>query len=337
MLSNYEEGLRKLEIVTNVWRHKYLTIFGKITVIKTFMLSTLSHIAAILPTPPKVFCKKFESIMINFIKGERKSADINEVVKGRSSIVSQDVIFAPKSNNGLGLQCVSTFWASIKMGWLRRLGHDSFWKTLHLEDLKDKSLLFNPYKTSEAQIQSALKNMKNPVMRQIYISLINCKSNIIEIDPTSSLFLPIYGESRVTKTNTPALSEWTIGARIIDVTTSNGKFIREDVHIKNALKQPSSLQYSALKNHIKPSFRDIYKSADTKRLQDNCPFNIYGPIVYKTKSRCSHFYKILNFKANKTLLWESRDSPWKETGKKIMSISPSKLTSMNKLLNLSSA
>ena len=112
------------------------------------------------------------------------------------------------------------------MGWLRRLGHDSFWKTLHLEDLKDKSLLFNPYKTSEAQIQSALKNMKNPVMWQIYISLINCKSNIIEIDPTSSLFLPIYGEIRVTKINTPALSEWAIGARIIDVTTPNGNFIR---------------------------------------------------------------------------------------------------------------
>ena len=139
------------------------------------MLSKLSHIANILPTPPKDFCKKFESIMINFIKGENKSADINEIVKGRSSMISQDAIFAPKYNNGLGLQRVSTFWASIKMGWLRRLGHDSFWKTLYLEDLKDKSLLFNPYKTSEAQIQSALKNMENLVMRQIYISLINCQ------------------------------------------------------------------------------------------------------------------------------------------------------------------
>ena len=103
--------------------------------------------------------------------------------------------------------------------------------------------------------------MENPVMRQIDISLINCKSNIIEMEPASSLFLPIFGESRVTKTNTPALCEWAIGARIIDVTTSNGEFIHEDVHIKNALRQPSSLQYFALKKHIKPSFRDIYKSA----------------------------------------------------------------------------
>ena len=36
------------------------------TVIKTFMLSTLSHIATVLPTPSKLYCKKFEAIMIDF-------------------------------------------------------------------------------------------------------------------------------------------------------------------------------------------------------------------------------------------------------------------------------
>ena len=50
------------------------------------MLSALSHIIT--------YCKK----------GEKKSTEIDEVVKGCASIVSQDVIFAQKSNNGLGLQ-----------------------------------------------------------------------------------------------------------------------------------------------------------------------------------------------------------------------------------------
>ena len=124
------------------------------------------------------------------------------------------------------------------------------------------------------------------------------------MDPAASLLLPIFGESRFTKSNTPALCEWTIGARIIDVITTNGEFIREQVHVKNALRQPSSLQYCALKNHIKPSFMDTYKHTDQKRICDTCPFNIYGKIVYKRKSGCSYFYSILNFKANKTLLWE---------------------------------
>ena len=74
------------------WRHKYLTIFCKITVIKTFMLRTLSHIATVLPTPPKSYYKKFEKIIIDFIKGEKKSSEIDEAVKGLASIVSQDNI-----------------------------------------------------------------------------------------------------------------------------------------------------------------------------------------------------------------------------------------------------
>ena len=48
---------------------------------------------------------------------------------------------------------------------------------------------------------------------------------------------------------------------------------------------------------------DTYKHTDQKRIRDVCPFNIYGKIVYK-KFGCSYFYNLLNFKANKTLLWE---------------------------------
>ena len=144
MMTNFDKGLRKLEIVANDWHHKCLTIFGKITVIKTFMLSTLSHIGTVFPTPPKLYCKKLKKIMMDYIKGEKKSTEIDKAFKGCASIVSQDVIFVPKSNNDLGLCRVYTFWSSIKMGWCHRLGHESFWKTLHLEDLGDKSLLFNP-------------------------------------------------------------------------------------------------------------------------------------------------------------------------------------------------
>ena len=67
------------------------------------MLSVLSHIATVLPTPSKLYCKKFEKIMIEFIKGEKKVTETEDIVKTQSSIVSQDVIFAPKTNNCLCL------------------------------------------------------------------------------------------------------------------------------------------------------------------------------------------------------------------------------------------
>ena len=149
MMCNYNEVIRKLETVVNDWRYKYLTIFGKLTVVKHFMLSILSHVATVLPTPSKEYCKKIETIIVNFIKGEQTPLTNGEAAKMKTSIVSQNVIFSPKSQNGLGLQRIATFWSAIKMGWLMRLKHDSFWKTLQLEDLKDQTLLFNPHSSNK--------------------------------------------------------------------------------------------------------------------------------------------------------------------------------------------
>jgi hypothetical protein len=67
MMTNYDEGIKKLELVANDWKHKYLTICGKITVVKTFMLSILSHVATVLPTPNSRYCKKIEKIITDFI------------------------------------------------------------------------------------------------------------------------------------------------------------------------------------------------------------------------------------------------------------------------------
>ena len=61
---------------------------------------------------------------------------------------------------------------------------------------------------------------------------------------------------------------------------------------------------------------DTYKNTDHKRIRDICPFNIYGRIVYKMESGCLDFYSLLNYKGNKTLLWEkSRLSLERDWGK----------------------
>ena len=141
------------------------------------MLSVLSHVATNLPTPSKKYCKKVETIIVNFIKGEQPPPTKDKAAKMKASIVSQDVIFSPKTHNGLGLQRISTFWYAIKMEWLRRLDHEPSWRTLHLEDLKDETLLFNPQSSNKILIKKALKNMKNTIMKEIYTSLLNCKKD----------------------------------------------------------------------------------------------------------------------------------------------------------------
>ena len=47
---------------------------------------------------------KNKTIIVNFIKGEQNPPTNGEVAKLKASIVSQEVIFSPKYQNGLGLQ-----------------------------------------------------------------------------------------------------------------------------------------------------------------------------------------------------------------------------------------
>ena len=50
---NYEVKLQELEKVVTQWEKRSLTPLGKITVIKTFMISAFNHLFTMLPNPKK--------------------------------------------------------------------------------------------------------------------------------------------------------------------------------------------------------------------------------------------------------------------------------------------
>ena len=94
-------------------------------------------------------------------------------------------------------------------------------------------------------------------MKEIYISHLNCKNKIIQIESTSALFLPLFGEPRVTKNSLPAYCEWAIGSRVIDIISSDGKFIPNNTFVKNPLYD--------IKKSTKTSLIDVYNTADLRQ------------------------------------------------------------------------
>ena len=48
---NYKDKLSKIENLIKIWKRRYLTPLGKITVIKTLLLSRLNHLFISLPDP----------------------------------------------------------------------------------------------------------------------------------------------------------------------------------------------------------------------------------------------------------------------------------------------
>ena len=50
MDNNYEDCFEKVKSELSSWKHRFLTVFGKITVIKTMCLPKFTHIATVIPT-----------------------------------------------------------------------------------------------------------------------------------------------------------------------------------------------------------------------------------------------------------------------------------------------
>ena len=54
MSNNFEDKIDKVDKMLSNWSYRYLTPFGKVTVVKSLGLSKLSHVALVIPNPTKV-------------------------------------------------------------------------------------------------------------------------------------------------------------------------------------------------------------------------------------------------------------------------------------------
>ena len=193
MEQNYMQALDDIRKVAYRWVLKNITLTGRITVAKTFLLSKVSHIAAILPTPNNHLCNILDNVIYEFIRGTNSEGNL------KPSIVTEAILYAPKDKMGLGMHRIKDFWNLLKLPWLRRLAADSSWKSLHREEVGAGVETFDPFTATESKIKKVCKATKNQVWREIYGNLLKCKQNLVRKDPINTLLCPIVGEPDIMK------------------------------------------------------------------------------------------------------------------------------------------
>ena len=104
-LTNFNDKIMKLSKVLGNWSYRYLTPFGKATVVKTLGLSKLSHLALVLPNPTKDMIKQIETMIFKFIWS------------GKSEKVRREDAKLPVKLGGLSVPDVSKYWTAFKFSW----------------------------------------------------------------------------------------------------------------------------------------------------------------------------------------------------------------------------
>ena len=107
---NFTERLDNIKKLINIWSSRGLSIYGKLTMIKSFLIPKFVYICASLPTPNEVLLFKFLWKGIDKI---RRVLVINEYGEG-----------------GLKMIDLDTMVESLRLAWLKRIfnENDGTWK-----------------------------------------------------------------------------------------------------------------------------------------------------------------------------------------------------------------
>ena len=121
---NFYDKLKGIKSQIRLWSWRGLSLFGKVTIIKSLLLPKVLYISSILPSPLE-FIKALQSIIYNFLwKGPDKIA--------RTAVIN-DVEFG-----GLKVTDFTTSIMSLRLSWIGRFLSDNFypWKAYLLHLLK---------------------------------------------------------------------------------------------------------------------------------------------------------------------------------------------------------
>ena len=242
MGQNYQNCLDKVKKELSSWRHRFLNVFGKITVIKTLCIPKFMHIATVIPSLSIIQIKEIDKEFEHFLS------------ENNPSVVYRNTRYMGRKDLGLGMLRITHFWKAIKMSWNRRLTYSkSTWAELHRAETR--LYTFNPMTSCWSGLDMARSQSNNLVWKEIYGALLSCRRNLVKANPTEFLTLPVNGEPYTTKTNVAMQQDWCDNHMIKDILNRHGEFKRMEDYPQN--RRPVHFELSEMESTMKDFINGI--------------------------------------------------------------------------------
>jgi len=109
LTKNYEDRLIKIDRTLLPWKMIPMSLYGKVTLINTLVVSQFTHLFMSLPSPEKSFFQRYEQKVFRFIWN------------GKPEKIKRKVIYNTYDKGGLGLIHLPTFDRTRKASWVPRM------------------------------------------------------------------------------------------------------------------------------------------------------------------------------------------------------------------------
>jgi hypothetical protein len=292
---NYLNPLDSIEKEVEKWFYRMPTALGRAEILKTSLMSKLTHYPIVLPNPPKRFFKDLKDKFNHFIWG----GDLNKISYERMCVNTRE--------GGMNVIDLEQFWSVLKISWFTRaLDSDDIWAH-YLNELLQEQEIENVealLKLGDLRLQKVASIITHPFWQDAIYCLASLKKayhcshqeRLFQTTPyETALFLRTKNEqnSCFLENEFPAMRRWLhsvqdvrIGNSIAEynqITRPKANFVaysqlyKQVIKAQNELEDPlypnktASFRSFLLKNKGTANFRKLLNKNGQKNLED---FNI---------------------------------------------------------------
>ena len=127
---NYSPVKGKIKNMFNIWSQRNLTIYGKVTVVKSHVVSKLVYLMSVLPDPEKDYFKSIQNNIFNYMWNNKPDR------------IKRSIMYSPKFEGGLKVTNLTTQNKSLKISWIIRMKDNPAWEVFVTKQLGEIGELF---------------------------------------------------------------------------------------------------------------------------------------------------------------------------------------------------
>lgn len=121
ILYNFPPLRQKIKNIIAVWQWRNLTLYGRILLAKSLLISQLIYMMSVLPNPDQKFINEIEQIILDYIWGFKKHK------------LNKNILYAPLMEGGLNMMSLICQSKAIKLTWVGRMlsnNNQGIWKDI---------------------------------------------------------------------------------------------------------------------------------------------------------------------------------------------------------------
>lgn len=278
LVLNYKPRLKEIENTINRWSKQTLTPFGKITIIKTLIISKLNHLFLAIPGPDENMMCQLTNKIYSFIWDDKPD-------KVTKDLISQDYCWG-----GLKMINLKAFIQGLELTWVRRLFHsESNWVKLYKYSEK--------VNFTELAYLGSVKASKNKFWKEVFVSWNNLKELHLPRYPGDVLSTSLWNNNSIKVGNSMVYYKMSTKRGIWmvnDLIDNQGNIMSFQDFQQTYNLRPIFLQFYGIPHSVKKWLHSTGVNVHEKNPWPLIPFNI--GIFLKPRKGSKDMYNFLNRK-----------------------------------------